>query len=364
MKEIIRGYKFRIYPTEEQKVAIDRTCSACNYVYNGMLALRQFRYKEFGQKLTKFDLSKMLTEIKKADDWLKEFDSKSYIFAIRDMDRAYDAFFKKRAKFPRFKSKRNPKQSYTTYQLRITDSEINLPKIGKVKVNVRAYGDRFVNWYQESECTVSKSAVGKYYISILVKENLDQYEQTGAMVGIDLGVKTFATTSNEEYAHLPKKLWKHEARISTLQKKLSRQVRGSVRYEVTRKLIAKHHEKIANIRSNFLHNLSTKLIRENQIIAIEDLNVKGMMKNRKLARAIGRMGFYQFRSMLESKAKWHDREVKVISMWFPSSKTCSKCGKIKSDLKLSDRTYKCECGLEIDRDYNASINILAEAIKN
>lgn len=364
MKEVIKGYKFRIYPNEEQSKKIDNTCSACNYVYNGMLAYKQFRYKEFGEKYSKFDLNKVLTQVKKSDTWLNEFDSKALQQTISHMDRAYDAFFNKRGKFPRFKSKRNPKQSYTTFQLRITDGYINIPKVGKIKVNIKSYGDRFVNWYQSSECTVSKSPRGRYYISMLVKENIEQYKPTGAMVGIDLGVKTFATTSNEEYSHLPKRLWKHEARVQFLQKKLSRQKRGSNTYEVTRKLIAKHHERVSNIRSNFLHNLSTKLIKENQLIALEDLNIKGMMKNRKLARAIGRMGFYQFRSMLESKAKWHDREVKVISMWYPSSKTCSKCGNIKSDLKLSDRVYKCECGLEIDRDYNASINILAEAIKN
>lgn len=362
-KGVIKGYKFRLHPTEEQKLKIDRTFNACNYVYNGMLALRQFRYEEFGQKLSKFDLSKMLTQIKTGDDWLKDFDSKALAFAIDQMDKAYDGFFKKRAKFPRFKSKKNPKQSYTTRQIKIADSFINLPKIGKVKVN--CYDKRFYDWYQESECTVSKASNGKYYISLLVKEEIEIYEQTGAMVGIDLGVKTFATTSENNFYHLPKKLWKHESRAIELQKKLSRQVKGSGRYEKTRILLAKQHEKVANIRSNFLHNLSTNLIKENQLIALEDLNVKGMMANRKLAKAIGRMGFYQFRMMLESKAKWHDREIKVISRWFPSSKTCSCCGHIKQDLKLSDRTYKCDnCGLEIDRDYNASINILANAINN
>lgn len=362
-KEVIKGYKFRIYPTDEQKLMINKTISACNYVYNGMLAYRQHRYKDFGEKLSKFTLNKKLTEIKKADDWLKEFDSKALKYSIIQMDKAYDAFFKKRAKFPRFKSKKNSKQSYTTAQLRIADSFINLPKIGKIKVN--CFDPKFKNWWQESECTVSIAPTGKYYISILVKEHIEIYKKTDKKIGIDLGVKTFATTSQEEFFELPKKLWKHEARVIELQKKLSRQVKGSSRYEVTRVQLAKQHEKVANIRSNFLHNLSAKMIKENQLIALEDLNVKGMMANRKLARAIGRMGFNQFKTMLESKAKWHDREVKIIDRWFPSSKTCSCCGNIKQDLKLSDRVYKCDnCGLEIDRDYNASINILANAINN
>lgn len=360
MKEAIKGYKFRIHPTQEQRIKIDRTFGACNYVYNGMLALRQFRYKEFGERLSKFDLGKVLTQVKIGDDWLKEFDSKALAKSIDNMDKAYESFFKGRGKFPKFKSKKNSKQSYTTRQIRIVDGKINLPKIGKVKVN--CYDKHFENWYQESECTVSKSPRGRYYISILVKETIETYGQVNGKVGIDLGVKTFATTSDDEAYHMPKKLWSQEKRIEFLQKKLSRQQKGSARYEENRKQLAKHHERVTNIRKSFLHKLSTKLVKENQLIAIEDLNVKGMMKNRKLARAIGRMGFYQFRNILESKAKWHDREVVVIDRWFPSSKTCSCCGNIKQDLKLSDRTYRCKCGIEIDRDYNASINILVNAI--
>lgn len=361
-KEVIKGYKFRIYPSDEQKLKIEKTFSCCRYVYNGMLAYRQHRYKDFGEKYSKFDLNKKLTEIKKADTWLKEVDSKSLIHAIAHMDRAYDNFFKGRAKFPKFKSRKSNKQSYTTSQLNVTEGLINIPKVGKMKI--RLHNSFPKDFRIESECTVTKASTGKYYISILWKENIDTYEKTNNELGIDLGVKTFATTSNNEFFKFPKKVWKEESRIQFLQKKLSRQNKGSNRYEKTRIIIAKHHEKISNIRNNFLHELSTKFIKENQLIALENLNVKGMMKNRKLARAIGRMGFYQFRNMLESKAKWHDREIKIIDRWFPSSKTCSCCGYIKEDLQLSDRTYICpHCGLVIDRDYNASINILIEGKK-
>lgn len=361
-KEVIRGYKFRIYPNEEQKNKIEKHFSCCRYVYNGMLAYRQHRYKDFGEKYSKFDLNKKLTEIKKSDTWLKEVDSKSLLFAIRDMDRAYENFFKGKGKFPKFKSKRNNKQSYTTCQLNVKDNLINLPKIGKMKIRLHNGFDK--DFHIESECTVSKAPTGKYYVSILWKETIETYNKVNKEIGIDLGVKTFATTSDCEFFKFPKKVWKEEKRIQFLQKKLSRQKRGSNRYEKTRILIAKHHEKITNIRKDFLNKLSTKCIKENQLIALENLNVKGMMKNRKLARAIGRMGFYQFRSMLESKAKWHDRNIKIIDRWFPSSKTCSNCGHIKEDLKLSDRTYVCpNCGLVIDRDYNASINILLESKK-
>ena len=362
IKEVIKGYKFRIYPNEEQKEKIEKTFGACRYVYNGMLAYRQHRYNDFGERYSKFDLFKKLTEIKKSDTWLNEFDSKSLRFAIINMDKAYDNFFKGRGKFPKFKSRKNNKQSYTTAQLNVNNGLINLPKVGKMKIRLHNGFDK--NFRIESECTVSKAPTGKYYVSILWKENIETYDKVNKELGIDLGVKTFAATSDNEFFKFPKKVWKEENRIQFLQKKLSRQKKGSGRYEKTRILIAKHHEKIANIRSNFLHELSTKCIKENQLIALEDLNVKGMMKNKKLARAIGRMGFYQFRNMLESKAKWHNREIKVISRWFPSSKTCSCCGNVKKDLKLSDRTYICShCGLVIDRDYNASINILLEGKK-
>lgn len=363
MKEVIRGYKFRIHPTEEQALKIDKTISTCNFVYNRTLTYRQCRYKNFGEKLSKFDLIKLLPRAKIDFVWLKEYDSKALQTSISHMDKAYQNFFKGIAKYPKFKSRKKSKKSYTTKQLRIADGYINLPKIGKVKLT--CYNQRFRDWYQESECTVSKSTTGKYYISLLVKENLEQYPKTNGRIGIDLGVKTFATTSNNEQYHLSKSIWKYEKRIGKLQRKLSRQTKDSIQYKKTRLLIAKHYNKIANIRTDFLHKLTTKLVKDNQLIAIEDLNVKGMMKNRRLVRAIGRMGFHTFKSMLLAKANWHDREVVVINRWYPSSKTCSCCGNMKKDLKLSDRIYHCEkCGLEIDRDYNASINILAISIKN
>lgn len=326
-----------------------------------MLAYKQFRYKEFKDDLSENTLKKILTQVKIGDDWLKNFDGEALAYSIRDMIRAYDAFFKGRAKFPKFKSKKNPKDSFTTRRKIITENTIKLGKeIGEVKILLHS---NFKPQKVESEITISKSPRGFYYASVIIEEEIETYKDTKRDIGIDLGVKTFAVTSEEENFHIPKKLWKHEARVQFLQKKLSRQEKGSMRYEKNRQQLAKEHEKVGNIRKNFLHNLSTKLIRENQSICLEDLNVKGMMANKKLARAIGRMGFYQFRSMLEAKAKWHGREIKIINRWYPSSKTCSACGEIKSDLKLSERTFICpHCGLKIDRDYNASINILHKGL--
>lgn len=387
-KEVTKGYKFRIYPTEEQKEWIEKTFSACAYVYNGMLAYREHRYKDFKEKLSEFNLKKKLTEIKKCDDWLREFDGESLCYAIRDMDRAYTGWIKQlkkkgivyskntlsrckrkgiepqpwmAEKHPKFKSKKNPKQSFTTRRKTITKSTIKLgKKIGTVKILLHSG----FKPQQIKEITVSKAPTGKFYASVIVNEEIKIHEKSDNQIGVDLGVKNFAVTSNCCFYSIPKRLWQYESRIEFLQKKLNRQKKDSERYSKTKLLIAKHHKKIVNIRSNFLHNLSNKLIKENQLIALEDLNVKRMMSNRRLARAIGRMGFYQFRNILNSKAEWHDREIHAIDRWFPSSKTCSNCGTIKNNLKISDRVYECNnCGLKIDRDYNASINILRESLK-
>jgi putative transposase len=360
-KEVIKGYKFRIYPTQEQAEQIERTFGACRYVFNGMLAYKQFRYKEFGDKLSRFDLNKVLTQVKIAEDWLKDYDGEALGFAIRDMCRAYDSFFKGQGRYPRFKSKKNKKDSFTTRRKTITENTIKLGgKIGEVKILLHS---GFKPQKIESEITVSKSAAGKYYASVLVKEKITLYPATDKRVGIDLGLKEFVTTSDEKYFQIPKRLWAEEERIVFLQKKLSRQTKGSKRYEKNRIQLAKHHERLANIRKDFQHKLSTKLIKENQFIALETLNVKGMLKNRKLSKAISRASFNQFEQLLESKAKWHNRTIGKIDQFFPSSKKCSCCGNVKEKLSLSERTYKCEkCGLVIDRDYNAAINILVEAV--
>lgn len=349
-----KGYKYRFYPTKEQKQQIEINLNCQRYIWNGFLALKEFRYKEFGDSLSYSYMDKTLTKIKECENWLKQADKWVLQQCLRQLDTAFQRFYKKIGKFPRFKSKRNPKDSYTTKPVFRKDGSFTIPKLGILDIN----WSRPLDVDKIGMCTISKKN-DKYYISFNVVVSKTKYNKTGKKVGIDLGLKTFAFTSDNEQYFIPKKIWVLERRLGKQQRKLSKKKnKNSNRYIRLKRYIANLHERMSNIRNDFQHKLTTMLVKSYDYIAIEDLNVKGMMSNRKLARAIGRCSFYNFRVLLEYKCKEHDKELMVINRWFPSSKTCSCCGSIKNDLKLSDRIYKCdECGATIDRDYNASINI-------
>lgn len=353
----MKGYKYRIFPTDEQKILIDKTIGCCRYVWNGFLALKEFRYKEFEETMSYNTMCKLLTEIKKSDDFLQEVDSTALQQTLRQLDNTFKMFFKGVCRYPRFKSKKNPKNSYKSIKVKIKDNQIVIPKVGRVDyANSRYIKGRILS------ATISRTPTNKYFVSFTVDEDVEHLPKTDREVGIDLGLKTFAVCSDGKGYTSPKPMWKYIARLKKLQRKLSKKKsKESNRYKKLKLKIALLHERISNIRKDFLHKLSTKLIQENQLICLEDLNVKGMTKNHKLAKAILDCGFGLFVEMLKNKANMYGREVVQIDRWYPSSKTCSCCGHIKSDLKLSDRTYVCEkCGTIIDRDFNASINILLE----
>lgn len=351
----MKGYKYRIFPTDEQKILIDKTISCCRYVWNGFLALKEFRYKEFEETMSYNDMSKLLTKIKKADDFIREVDSTALQQTLKQLDNAYKMFFKKICRYPRFKSKKNSKDSYKSTGIKINDNQIIIPKVGKVDyANSRSINGRILS------ATISRTPTNKYFVSFTVDEDVEHFPKIDKEVGIDLGLKTFAVCSNAQEYKSPKPMWKYISRLKKLQRKLSKKKsKESNRYKKLKLRIALLHERIANIRKDFLHKLSTKLIQENQLICLEDLNVKGMTKNHKLAKAILDCGFGIFVQMLKTKALMYGREVVQVDRWYPSSKTCHKCGAIKKDLTLKDRVYVCtECGEIIDRDLNASINIL------
>lgn len=362
IKEVmnVRGYKYRIYPSEEQEFIINNTISNCRYIWNGFLALKEFRYKTFGDKVNYNDMSKLLTEIKKTDDFLKEVDSTSLQQTLKQLDNTFKMFFKGHCKYPRFKSKKNPKDSYKSTGVKIKDSKIYIPKVGLIKYsNSRDIKGRILS------AVVSRSPTNKYYVSFTVDEPTEYLPKIDKEVGIDLGLKTFAVCSDGFEIKAPKPLWKYTSRLKKLQRRLSKMPKKYANnYEKLRLKIARLHERIANIRNDFLHKLTTKLIRENQSIYLEDLNVKGMTKNKKLAKAILDCGFGYFVQILKTKGVMYGRQIVQIDRWFPSSKTCSCCGMYKVDLKLSDRVYECECGMVMDRDLNASINILLEGRKS
>lgn len=350
----MKGYKYRIYPTDEQKKTIDNTTSCCRYIWNGFLALKEFRYKEFGDRLSFKDMSSILTDVKKADSFLKEADSTALQQTLKQLDETYKRFFKGLCKYPKFKSRKNPKDSYKSTTVKIKDDKVLIPKVGLVEV---AWSRRFTG--RAMSATISKTSTNKYFISFTVDETTEHLPKIDNEIGIDVGLKTFAVCSDGIEYKSPKPLWKHIKRLKLLQRKLSKRNKQGKNYLKIKLKITQLHERIVNIRKDFQHKLSTKLIRENQSIYLEDINFSNWMKNKKWAKVVADNSFYSFISMLEYKAKMYGRNIQKVDKFFPSSQLCSCCGS-RQKLTLRDRLYKCECGLKIDRDYNASINILIE----
>jgi putative transposase len=359
---ILKAFKFRLEPNKQQKVLINKTLGCCRFLYNQMLSEKQLKYKS--KDTTKCKTEK---EYKFEFEWLKEVDSIALQQSRIDLKTAYDNFFRKlKAGQPttlKFKSKHNPKNSYRTLNvnnsIRIEENKIKLPKLGFVKFRK----SREVSSKIKS-VTVSKNILGRYYISILCEVEIDKLPEIDTQVGIDLGLKDFCIMSNNTKIPNPKYLKQSEQKLIKAQRKLSLRKKGSNNRFKQQKKVFKLHEKIRNQRLDFLHKLSTKLINENQVICLEDLQVKNMIKNHCLAKSISDVSWNKFVELLKYKSDWYGRELVQIDKFFPSSKICSNCGNIKKDLTLKDREYNCSCcGLVIDRDYNAALNILREGLR-
>ena len=362
MKTIFRTYHFELMPKQEQKTLLDKHFGCIRYVFNHFLNERKEQYQADKRSDNYYAQAATLTELKKNENtiWLKEVNSQSLQFALRCLDTAYVNFFRGNAKFPRFKSKKN-KNTFTIPQFaKLINNKLHIPKF---KEGIKCIVHREIKG-KIGKCTISKTPTGKYFVSILSEEQYQPKEKTNKICGIDLGLKDFAITSdgikykNNRYTKY------YERKLVKSQQHLSQKVNGSNSYEKQRRKTALIHEKIGNSRMDNLHKVSYKLISDYDIIALEDLNVKGMVKNHKLAKHISDASWGTFVRLLEYKADWNDKQVVKINRWYPSSKTCCECGWIKQDLDLSMREWTClSCGTQHDRDMNASKNILREGIK-
>ncbi len=362
---MLKAYKYRIYPNKEQINYLQKTFGCTRFIYNQMLADRIKSYeenKDLDIKIIKYPTP---AQYKKEYEWLKEVDSLALANAQMNLDKAYKNFFRdKSVGFPKFKSKKNNHKSYTTNNqngtIYIENNRIKIPKL-KSMIKIKQHRE-FIGLIKS--CTVSQVPSGKYYISILVDTENIQLTKLDTKVGIDLGIKEFAITSDGEMFSNPKWLNKSEKRLRKLQKDLSRKQKGSNNRRKDRLKVAKLHEKIGNQRKDYLHKISHYIISENQVIVIEDLKVSNMIKNHKLAKSIADVSWSEFRRQLEYKSEWYGRELIIAPSNYASSQLCSNCGNKSSQTKdLSCRTYVCDiCGMEMDRDINASKNLLKLAM--
>lgn len=363
---MLKAYKYAIYPTEDQRQKLSMFFGSCRFIYNLGLETKRNAWASARKNLTYIELAKQMKELKdsKEAEWLKKCPAQSLQMALRNLDNAYGAFFRGGV-FPKFKS-RNSKQSIQFPQDVKVDFKNGRILLPKLKWTTCIFHRQFSG--NIKTVTVSKTTTGKYFVSILVDNQKELPKKFPAkretVVGIDMGIKTFATLSDGTAFENPKYLRRNISRLKVQQRKLNRRFRPGLKeqskgYKKQKLIVAKLHEHIRNQRNDYLQKTSTRIIRSYDTICLEDLNISGMMQNDNLALSIGEIGWYTFKTMLEYKAEWYGKNILFVGRFEPSSKTCSVCQYIFKELSLKDRSWTCNsCGTKHDRDINAAINIM------
>jgi len=357
--------KVQIYPRESDKELLAKHFGVRRFIFNKFLEIRQKEYLENAKSLSYKECSALVTKMKKDPSfkWLNEVNSQTIQAALKDLDGAFDRFFRKIAKFPKFKSKRDTRQSFKVPQHFFIDWENKTLKIPKFKTPFKFKGSYSGVLVKANSVTISKNACGKYFASIWGDFEIEQKESTGEIIGIDLGVKSLIVDSNGNKIRNERFLKKRLKKLKYLQRQLSKKKKGSKTRNKARIKLAVQYQKVTNQRNNYLHQVSSQLINDNQVIVLEGLAVKNMVKNHKLAQAISDVSWGSLISMLKYKAAWHNRQIIQIDRWYPSSKTCSSCFHLMSSLDISIREWTCPvCGVHHDRDVNAAKNILRQGL--
>lgn len=368
---MLKAYKYKLLPNQEQKETLSKYFGCVRSTYNWGLNRKIETHKECGKSINYFQLGRELTLLRrqKEYEWLKECPYESLKYSLRNLDAAFSNFFKKNAKYPKFKSKKHSRDSVKFIQcvhFDFRDWTVKLPKIGKINL----CKDRTFNQTtcKQGTCTVSRDHCGTYWCVVVIDDlqemPLKAEVRKDNSVGIDLGIKDYAILSDGRKFSNPKHLENAKNKLAHLQKVFARKEKGSKNYEKMRIKVAKCHRSIANKRNDSLHNLSSYLVNNYKTICLEDLNVKGMLQNHNLARAIQDASWYEFTRQLQYKSDWNGDNIIYIGRFEPSSKLCHNCGYVNHDLKLSDRKWVCpQCGEHLDRDINAAINIKEMAFK-